>query len=126
MDQLQSWAQIIAALGVGTLLLEGGKAIWRWMSGRVGRERDAVSYERKLRQEADTRFLEEQRRADELDRKLDAEIALRRRIVGIAARYERRLIAAGVDTHELEIWPEETTLPRDQISALRRVTGEEG
>lgn len=125
MDQFEGWASIIAALGVGTILLEGSKALFRWGSGRVGRERDAVTYERKLRVEADQRALAEQARADALDDKLDREIALRRDITRIAGRYEHRLVVLGADPATLETWPVETTVPRQTLPALGGERSEE-
>lgn len=117
MEQFQGWAEILAVLGVGTLVLEIFKAVFRWLTGRVGRERDAVTYERDLRMKADERFLEEQRRADALDEKLDKEIAKRRAVTTIAGRYEHRLITLGIDPGTLEQWPEGDTLPRYRLPA---------
>lgn len=111
MEQFQGWAQILAALGVGAILLEGSKALWKYLSGKVGRERDAVTYERKRADDADAR-------ADKLDRDLDRQVALTRAVVAIATRYERRLLLLGVDTAALEQWPAELTLRREQLPVL--------
>lgn len=111
MEQFQGWAQIISALGVGAILLEGSKALWRYFSGKVGREVNAVARERQRADAADLR-------ADEGDRRLDRQVALTRAVVAIAGRYELRLLRLGVDTSTLEKWPEELALPRDKISVL--------
>lgn len=91
----QDWAALITALGLGTVIPTGIKAVWKWITGRLGRERDAVEYERKRAAEAVTR-------ADELDLKLDEETKLRRLWQDVAARYRYRLIVAGINPDEID------------------------
>lgn len=91
----EDWAVIITALGLGTVIPSAIKASWKWITGRSGRERDAVEYERKRARDA-------VERADALDGKLDEETKLRRLWQDVAARYRYRLIVAGVDPDEID------------------------
>lgn len=98
---VQSWAALITALGVGAVLPQIVRAIINAVSGRVGREQSAVEYERKNARDADARALVEQRRADSLDEKLDSEIVRRRAAEGYAAHLERVLIRHGISLDEI-------------------------
>lgn len=117
MGTLEGWASMLAALGVGGILLKSTEALWKWLSGRVGREVNAVARERARADSAEKRADSEQQRADDLDRKLDGEVALRRAVMNIAAKYEHQLIVLGIDTAMLQVWPEELTLPRHKLPA---------
>ena len=94
------WAAILSATGVGAILLKAGEVLWKWLGGRAGRERDAVTYERKRADEADDR-------ADKLDRKLDIETRARRTAVEYAARLRRHNIEHCGEGASLPEWPKE-------------------
>jgi len=97
----QSWASLIAALGIGAILPKVVEAIIRAISGKVGREQSAVEYERKNARDADARATAEQKRADELDRKMDEQIVKRRAAEGYAAHLERVLARNGISLDEI-------------------------
>lgn len=118
MGTLEGWASILAALGVGGILLKSTEALWKWLSGRVGREVNAVARERARADAAEKRADAEQKRADDLDRKLDGEVALRRAVMTIAGKYEHQLIVMGIETSMLQTWPEELALPRHKLPAF--------
>lgn len=95
MSGVEEWAALITALGLGTVIPAATKAIWKWATGKLGRERDAVEYERNRADAADTR-------ADALDLKLDQETRLRRQWQDVAARYRYRLTVEGIDPDDLD------------------------
>lgn len=99
----ESWASLIAALGVGAILPQIVTAIIKAISGRVGRERSAVEYER-------NRAAQAQEQADMLDGKLDDEIVKRRRAESKAAYYERLLVINGI-LPSVSGWVDEDTKP---------------
>lgn len=102
----ENWAAIITALGLGTILTEVIRAIVRAVSGRVGRERNAVEYERKQADAAN-------KRAEGFQRDVDTEIRKRRVAEARAARYERLLILNGIVPNR-DTWTDETTVPTSE------------
>lgn len=75
---LQAVAAVIAALGGGTLLGSFIRTIWKWWTGRAGRER-----------------------ARNLS--IDQEMAMRRRALEYASQLRRQLTEAGIEPVP---WPE--------------------
>lgn len=95
----EQWAALISAAGVGAVLPKLFDIIAKAIGGKVGRERDGVAYERKLRQLAE----------DDADK----EATKRRKMQEYASQI--RIIVmeeCGVAEHRLPPWPEENTIPR--------------
>lgn len=79
---------IITAIGGPALLISAGRSLWKWWTGRAGRERS------KNKQLVDDR---------------EHEAAQRRKTEEYASRLRRQMFEAGVEPEE---WPEELTVPR--------------
>lgn len=93
------WAALITALGIGTVLRDVTGALWKWLSGRVGRQTDAVARERARAEEAVGEM-------DKLDKKLDRETMLRRVAMEYAANLRRDQIErCGAPPDEIRPWP---------------------
>lgn len=114
-------AGILTALGVGTLLPMVVKGVGRWVTGRAGRQRDAVAEERRrataAEDRADRRVAAAEARADEAQERADMEARNRGRIAETAAEYARVLKLNGIDPDGVEPWPSlEKTIPRHQLN----------
>ena len=114
-------AGILTALGVGTLLPMIIKGVGRWITGRAGRQRDAVADERRradaAEKWADRRVAAADARADEAQERADMEARNRGRIAETAAEYRRTLQLNGIDPDDVEPWPAlEKTIPRHQLN----------
>jgi hypothetical protein len=114
-------AGILTALGVGTLLPMMVKGIGRWVTGRAGRQRDAVAEERRRANDAedraDRRVAAAESRADEAQERADMEARNRGRIAETAAEYARVLKLNGIDPDDVEPWPAlEKTIPRHRLN----------
>lgn len=96
----EQWASLLASVGAGAILLKLIEALYKWIGGKAGRERDVIVYERKRANDADDR-------ADVLDRKLDVETRNRRRATEYAAVLRRFAIDRGALPSELPPWPSE-------------------
>ncbi len=91
----QAIALVLAALGGGATAQLAGKALWSWITGKPKRERDAIAYERT--------------RADNADRRADAEASHRRRVQEYASELRGVLLANGIDLDEIPGWPDGAT-----------------
>ncbi|MFJ3393977.1 hypothetical protein [Leifsonia aquatica] len=114
-------AGILTALGVGTLLPMIIKGVGRWVTGRAGRQRDAVAEERRranaAEDRADRRVAAAEARADEAQERADMEARNRGRIAEAAAEYRRTLQEHGIDPDAAYGWPAlEKTIPRHQLN----------
>jgi hypothetical protein len=96
----EQWASILAAVGVGSILTEAFRALWKWVGGKAGRELNVVERERKR---ADA----ERDRADEADREKDIEARRRRKAQEYAAKLRRVSIEHGIPLSDLPAWPTE-------------------
>ena len=94
------WAALLASVGAGAILLKTIEALYKWIGGKAGRERDMVTYERQ-------RAVDAQARADAAERELDVEARVRRKTQEYAARLRRDLISRGADPSDLPPWPSE-------------------
>jgi hypothetical protein len=94
------WAALLASIGAGAILLKTFEALYKWIGGKAGRERDMVAYERTRASAADAR-------ADAADRELEIEARVRRKTQEYAARLRRDLIERGADPSDLPPWPSE-------------------
>lgn len=114
-------AGIITALGVGTLLQMTFRGVGRWVTGRAGRQRDAVAVERTranaAEERADRRVAAAEARAEEAQERADMEARNRGRIAETAAEYARVLKLNGIHPDDVEPWPAlEKTIPRHQLN----------
>jgi hypothetical protein len=89
---LQAIAGIITALGGGTLLLSFGRTIWKWFTGRAGRER-------------------------ERNRSIDEEMEMRRRALDYAQQLRGQLFEAHIQPLP---WPDGLGAPRRSRTAAEK------
>jgi hypothetical protein len=96
----EQWASLLASVGAGAILIELIRAFWKWVGGKAGRERDAVTLERNR---ADT----ERKRADHANSEREVEARRRRKAQEYAAKLRRVSIEHGIPVSELPPWPSE-------------------
>jgi hypothetical protein len=97
-------AALAIAFGGGSVITAVVNALIKAASGRVGRERDSVSYERRLRFESDDRA--------------DKEAAKRRILQEYASALRSMAVQHGVQETSLPPWPDDTTLPRARVKEI--------